>query len=104
MLWLVTLPVGIAVGALVALLTLPLLLLALPLALLLLPFLLLRFVIKAAAFFVLPIVAGIVLFAGLVAALAIACAMLLPLLPLVLLGLFVWAIARLASHPAPAGP
>jgi len=92
-LWLLTLPFRIFFGLLFGLLLLPF-------TLLFLPFLLLRAVIKLTFLLVLaPIIAIVGVGALLLAAVAIFFALLLPLLPFALVGLFIWAIVR-ASRPA----
>jgi len=91
--WLLTLPFRIFFGLLFGLLLLPF-------TLLFLPFLLLRAVIKLTFLLVLaPIIAIVAVGALLVAGLAVFFALLLPLLPFALVGLFIWAIVR-ASRPA----
>jgi hypothetical protein len=100
MLWLLTLPFRILFGVLFAVLALPFVLLALPFALLALPFMLIRFAIKTAvAVALLPIVL-LVVFVGVgIAFVALAAAILTPLLPFAFLALCVWAIVRLVSRP-----
>jgi hypothetical protein len=94
MFFLLTLPFRVAFG-----------LLLLPFALLFLPFLLLRVLIKSAVFLVvLPFVLLTVGVALLVAFIAVACVLTIPLLPFAFVALFIWAVARssrsaLVPHP-----
>ena len=94
MFFLLTLPFRIVFG-----------LLLFPFVLLFLPFLLLRVLIKSAVFLVvLPFVLLTVGVALLVAFVAVACALMIPLLPFAFVALFIWAVARssrsaLVPHP-----
>jgi hypothetical protein len=88
MFFLLTLPFRIVFG-----------LLLLPLAILFLPFLLLRVLIKSVVFLVaLPFVLLTVGAALLVAFIAVACLLMIPLLPFAFVALFIWAVAR-SSRP-----
>lgn len=86
---LLTLPFRLAFGLVLGILILPF-------ALLLLPFLLLRFVVKAlVGLIVLPFALVAAAFGIFFAALGLALAVIVPLLPLALIGLGVWAVVQM---------
>lgn len=88
MFFLLTLPFRIVFG-----------LLLLPFAILFLPFLLLRVLIKSVVFLVaLPFVLLTIGAGLLVAFIAVACLLMIPLLPFAFVALFIWAVAR-SSRP-----
>jgi len=71
--------------------------------LLFLPFLLLRAVLKLlTALILLPIVLAVAVAGLVIAGLAFSFAVLLPLLPFAAAALVIWAIVKLAAHPAAA--
>ena len=88
------------VGFFFGLLLLPFLLLGLAFAVVVLPLLFLRFVLKLVFGLLLLPLAVILLLAMLVAGLAIAFAIAIPLVPVLLLFVCAWAIARLVFRPA----
>jgi hypothetical protein len=97
MIWLLLLPFRLVFGIVAGLVVLPVVLILLPFALLLwLPFAMLRLV---AGLVVLPIVL-VALVLGLVAAGAgMALAVVVPLLPVVVIAVGIWAVFRLTGRP-----
>jgi len=86
---LLTLPFRLVAGLLLGILVLPL-------ALVLLPFLLLRFVFKAlVGLIVLPFALVAAAFGIFFAALGVVLAIIIPLVPLALIGLGIWAVVRM---------
>ena len=96
MLWLLLLPFRLAFGIIAGLVVLPLALILLPFALLLwLPFAILRASLRlAVGLIVLPIVLTAVVFGLLVAGIGAALAIAVPLLPVILIALCIWAVVR----------
>jgi hypothetical protein len=91
MLWLLFLPFRLAFGIIAGLVVLPVVLLLLPFALLLwLPFAVLRAGLRLAVGLVVLPIALVALLLGLLA---------VPLLPVILIALCVWAVVRLAGGP-----
>ena len=101
MIWLLLLPFRLVFGIVAGLVVLPVVLILLPFALLLwLPFAMLRMALRlVAGLVVLPIVL-VALVLGLVAAGAgMALAVVVPLLPVVVIALGIWAVVRLTDRP-----
>ena len=96
MVHLLTLPFRLAFGLLLGILLLPF-------ALLVIPFLLLRFVLKAVVAVIMLPFALIVAAVGVVfAAMAVALAIIVPLIPFALIGLGIWALVQMARPRSPA--
>jgi hypothetical protein len=100
MLWLLFLPFRLALGIIAGLVVLPFVLILLPFALLLwLPFAMLRMALRlVAGLLVLPIVLVATVLGVLAAGFGMALAV-VPLLPVIVIALFVWAVVRLAGGP-----
>jgi hypothetical protein len=87
MFWLLLLPFRLVFGLLFGIL--------------LLPFFLLRAAVKfAAALILIPVVVALLLVALIVGGIGFGLVMLVPVLPLAVLALFLWAISRLFARPA----
>ena len=99
MIWLLLLPFRLLFGVVFGLVALPFVLLFLPIALLLwLPFAILRFTIKVVfGLILLPIVAVVMLAGLLVGGIAVAAAILIPVIPLLFAAFCVWVGWRLIA-------
>lgn len=101
MIWLLTLPLRLAFGILVALIALPLAIAALPIALLALPFVLLFWLPFAILRVTLKlIVLPFVLLVAAIGLLAGGLALVVPLIPLAIVAGGLWLLWRLASGPS----
>jgi hypothetical protein len=101
MIWLLLLPFRLALGLIAGLVVLPFVLILLPFALLLwLPFAMLRAALRlVVGVVVLPIVLVALVLGLLAAGVGLALALLVPLLPVILIGSCIWVVVRLAGGP-----
>jgi hypothetical protein len=102
MIWLLLLPFRLLFGVVFGLVALPFVLLFLPIALLIwLPFAILRFTLKVVfGLILLPVIAVVMLVGLLVGGMAVAAAVLIPLIPLLFGAFCVWVGWRLIASPA----